>query len=402
MTRGAGVIFMLLILAPFSLALPGSSGAPPAAGRVPVLAWLGPPAEETTPERYRELAGAGFTRNFSTFPDAAAMQKALDVAHAAGIQQFVSIPELATDPEGTARRFKGHPALAGYHLRDEPNAADFPALAQWVKRIQSVDPEHGCYINLFPNYASPAQLGTPTYAAHVERFLAEVPVPYLSFDHYPVTAGGLRPGWYENLEIIARAAKNAKKPFWAFALAVAHDPYPIAQLEHLRLQVFSDLAYGAECIQYFTYWTPKSTIWNFHEGPLESDGRRTAIYDRVKQVNGEIQGLAGVFVGSKVMSVGHTGTPPKGTEAYHPVAPITGVRTGGEGAVVSLLSKGKRRFLAVVNRDYKAAMSLSVTFDGSTSVREIRKDRSTRAAGQDGYSGRVAPGDIAVLAWNEK
>lgn len=376
-----------------------ASGTDRAAARMPVLAWLGPPAEQTTPERYRELADAGFTNNFSSFPTLDAMSRALDVAHAAGIRQFVAVPELASDPEGTARRFKDHPALAGYHLRDEPSAADFPQLAAWAKRVQSVDPAHGCYLNLFPNYASAAQLGTATYQEHVDRFLAEVPVPYLSFDHYPIIGTGLRPGWYENLEIISRAARKAGIPFWAFALAVAHDPYPVARLEHLRLQVFSNLAYGAQCIQYFTYWTPESTVWNFHQAPIEKDGKHTPVYGRVKQVNREIQAYAPVFLGAKVLQVGHTGTRPRGTHPFKPERPVQHVETQGGGAVVSLLSRGAQRFLVAVNRDYTAAMPLEVTLDGTLAVSEVRKDGARPAIKGRRHSARVGPGDIQVLGW---
>jgi hypothetical protein len=372
--------------------------AAPERERIPIHAWLGPPAEETTPERYRELADCGFTQNFSHFPNADAMARALDVAHAAGIRQLVSIPELATDPEGVARRFRGHPALAGYHLRDEPGAGDFPGLARWVKRIQAVDAGHPCYINLFPNYASPAQLGTPTYQAHVDRFIAEVPVPFISFDHYPVTSGGLRAGWYENLEIISRAAGKAGKPFWAFALAVAHDPYPIARVEHMRLQAFSNLAYGAECIQYFTYWTPKSTVWNFHQAPIEH-GKRTIVFNRVKQVNAEIQGLAPVFARSKVVKVGHTGKVPQGTQPYRPEAPVMELRTEGDGAVVSLLEKGRRRYLVIVNRSHQAPMPLEIAFDGSKRVRLVRKDGGSERPGRT-YSAEVGPGDVLVVGWS--
>lgn len=44
----------------------------------------------------------------------------------------MQLPELASDPDGTACRFKDHPALAGYHLRDEPSAGDFPEHASWL------------------------------------------------------------------------------------------------------------------------------------------------------------------------------------------------------------------------------------------------------------------------------
>src|SRR3569833_4588153 len=74
--------------------------------RIPVLAWVGPPSNEATPERYRELAECGFTDNFSGFPNLDAMAAALDVAQGAGIRAFISVPELVSDPEGVARRFR--------------------------------------------------------------------------------------------------------------------------------------------------------------------------------------------------------------------------------------------------------------------------------------------------------
>ena len=56
---------------------------------------------------------------------------------------------------------------------------------------------------------------------------------------------------------------------------------PRPQLQHLRgLQAFSNLAYGAQAIQYFTYWTMKSDTWNFHEGPVGLDGKPCAVYNQ--------------------------------------------------------------------------------------------------------------------------
>jgi hypothetical protein len=43
-------------------------------------------------------------------------------------------------------------------------------------------------------------------------------------------------------------------------------------IEHLRVQAFSDLAYGAQAIQYFHVLDEQSDVWNFHEGPID---RRT-------------------------------------------------------------------------------------------------------------------------------
>ena len=272
-------------------------------------------------------------------------------------------------------------------------------LAEWTKRLQAVDPAHPCYINLFPNYADAGQLGAATYPAYVAQFIAQVPVPILSFDHYPVVGSSLRAEWYENLEQFRAAAVAAGKPFWAFALSVAHDPYPVATLEHLRLQVFSDLAYGAQGIQYFTYWTIKSPVWNFHEAPIGLDGKRTAVYERVKQVNEEIRGLSSVFLGAKVLRLGHTGALPRGTSAYEPAAPIVSLKTEGNGALVSLLENGKRRYLAIVNRDFLAPLPIALTFDGSAKISEIQKDGAARDLTGREYSRPLAPGNLLLLSW---
>ena len=80
--------------------------------------------------------------------------------------------------------------------------------------------------------------------------------------------------------------------------------------------MFSDLAYGAQGLQYFTYWTPvNSEGFDYEFGPIGLDGRRTVAYDLVRQVNGEIKALSGVFAGAKVKWVRHTGkTIPRGTQ----------------------------------------------------------------------------------------
>lgn len=398
----------LKILVPFLAAASLSSlaadkpAAAPAGEQIPVLAWGGPPQEETNAARYRELADAGFTHNFSGFSSMAAVQEALEVAQAAGLKQYVSLPELERTPENTVKALRGHPALAGYYLRDEPAAADFDKLGEWAKRIRAADADHPCYVNLFPNYAVDAQLGTGGYQQYLDAFIAKVPVTFISFDHYPVVGHALRPEWYENLEQVSAAAKKSGKPFWAFALAVAHDPYPIATLEHLRLQVFSNLACGAQGIQYFTYWTQKSSVWNFHEGPIGLDGKKTAVYDRVRQVNGEIKNLSAVFKDAVVSHAGHTGTLPRGTRAYQPVVPVEKMDTGGKGALISHLTKGTRRAVAVVNRDFLQALPLALTFDGTPGLREFRKDGTTVEITGREWKTTLTPGDMAVVVWDAR
>ena len=285
---------------------------------LPILAWYGIPAHEATVERFEELRDAGFTLNFRSFPSADAVAKGLDAAEKAGIKLIIGCPELEKEPEKTVRRFMNHSALTGYFLRDEPRSNEFAELGEWARRIQAVDNEHFCYLNLFPTGPKEHldQLGVKSYREYVSRFDEQVPLPFLTFDHYPITRDGLKAEWYENLEEFSDEARKAGKPFWAFALATSHGPYPVPTPAMLRLQVYSDLAYGAQGIQYFTYWTPQGdSFWDYRFGPIGLDGKRTVAYDRVRAMNQELKALSGIFVGAKVISVRHTGDRiPRGTK----------------------------------------------------------------------------------------
>jgi hypothetical protein len=329
------------------------------------------------------------------------MSKALDTAQKAGIKMIVYCPELKTDPENTVSRFMNHPSVAGYMLQDEPNRADFPELAEWAEKIRKTDDSHFCYLNLFPNYATEEQLGTRTYQEHVDLFVKEVPVQFISFDHYPIVGDSLRANWYENLEVISRAATKAGKPFWAFALSVAHAKYPIPTLTQLRLQVFSDLAYGAQGIEYFTYWTPPyDTVWKFNNGPITLEGKRSIVYDRIRQLNKEIEGLSDVFLGAKVISVSHTGITPQGASPLTELPePVKSLKTEGTGAVVSILENGTSSYLVIVNRDFRNSMTLYIECENN--VKKILKDGASVPANDYQAKMEIDPGDIAIYAWQK-
>lgn len=388
-------------------------------GVIPVMSWGGIAQKEVSVESYRKLKEVGVNIDIAFFSDADAIASALDAAGKAGVRLMISCPELKTEPEKTAGRFKNHPALEGYYLGDEPGKPLFQELADLANRIKIIDPKHYSFVNLYPNINSnKTKFGTKDYKEYIDTFDQMFPAPYISFDFYPVVDGAVHPRWYENMEFFADKYKSDGRPYWAFALTTSYLAYSddaaqpslndfyqlykaynpektyvhdIPTLASLRLQIYVDLAYGAQGIEY----------WSFRGfgSPLDAQGKRTIVYDRLQKVSNEVQQLSGVFLGAKVVSVAHTGLNiPNETKRLSQLPePVKLLETVGDGAVVSLLENGKNNFLVIVNRDFKNPMKLIIATDDS--VKKVLKDGTLIPANDYANVTEVEPGDVAIYCF---
>jgi hypothetical protein len=254
-------------------------------------------------------------------------------------------------------------------------------------------------VNLFPNYANARQLGTEDYKEYVNRFAAEIPLQFLSYDSYPLTAAeDIFSKWHQNLEIIAATAKTSGKPFWAFAQSVLFDnKHEMPSLATLRLQQYTNLAYGAQGLQYFTYWTPVSTTENFRNAPLSLTGQRSPLYDLVKTLNQEIKAVSRVFLGSKLVSVHYAGNLiPKGCSRLSLLPKgLQVLETGGKTLLVSELENKGQRYLVMVNNDYMQTLRLNIL--GQEQLKRVLKDGSEVSLSTKENSFDVEPGDVVIL-----
>jgi hypothetical protein len=416
------------------------AGAPPvrAANRVApeqflISFWCGPPPEETTLARYQEIADAGF--NVVLPPcrgpiTPAFNQRLLQLCALTGLKAIVSDPRLvaaqAASPasvdvgaalDGVVRDYAGSPALLGYYLKDEPAAAEFPTLAALSRGLRARDPWRLPYINLFPNYATPAQLGTPTYPSYLDVFVRAVHPGLLSFDHYALLTSGERPNYFENLEAIRREALQAGIPFAYILRVTPHGPYRDPSEADLRWQVYSALAYGAHGILYFTYWTLPDDSVPFSGAILDHQGLRTAHYYEVQRINSELSALAPTLVQLRSTGVYHTGTLPSGTQGLPPGGVVRSVNGGdaliglfqgprllpvGYGAIQLPTSD----YILLANRSPYGAAQLRVTLQpGVSQIVEISRSTGQpgRSQGPDTFGGNsfsitLAPGDGRLFA----
>lgn len=339
---------------------------------MPVIAFLGVPEWQTTEENFRVFSECGFTVSLYPYQSLSMLVKACRYADQYGVKVLGRCPEMYSSPRSTANTLRQEPGFFGYYMQDEPTAPQISERQAEIQQLRQADSTHVFYINLYPYYnpkwVEPA-LKTRTYPEYLQTASA-TSCQQLSFDHYPVLSSGIRPTWYHNLEMVRQESLACGKPFWGFVLSVPHDVpsvedtvYPIPTLGSLRLQVYSNLAYGAQAIQYFTYWTPKSANHNYHDAPIDFDGNKTKTYDLVQQMNRELKTVSKLFYGAKIVSVGHLGhTLPEGTTRQTRMPRnIRGLKIiGSKGAIVSQFIKNSHRYLAIVNKNHEDTLQVLI------------------------------------------
>jgi len=328
------------------------------------------------------MARAGFNLcQPQVFTDPVSNQKALALGKKYGIGLILrderttyftkGNPRKTAEIEAAVRQWKEEPALAGYAIKDEPSRKDFEELVRIRKTISRLDPNRLAYVNLFPSYASSGQLGTWTYSGHVKSFMRTFQPSVLSYDHYPIVGKSVRSGYYQNLETIRAAAMKGNVPFWAFTLSLPHYDYPKPTEGHLRFQLYSDLAYGAKGLQYFTYGP---AIKN--DGLIDAQGHTTHTYELAMKVNREIHHIGPVLLKLKSTEVLHTVPRPRGTRAFKGYGGL--IKCSGAPAVLGFFKDPKgHTWLMVVNRNPFKDVNLTLTFSDDVKSIEVA-DRSQK------------------------
>lgn len=372
---------------------------------MPIMGFFGVPDWQTKEENFRIFSECGFDVSIYPYPSLELLVKACRYADKYGVKVLGRCPEMFDAPDLTTATLKKEKGFFGYFLQDEPSAPVIPELQKTILLLEKTDSSHPFYFNLHPYYHQEwvePTLKVKTYPEYLKA-ASKTSSQQISFDFYPVTTKGLRPTWYYNLEMVRQESLSSGKPFWGFVLSVPHDVpfdegnyYPTPTLASLRLQVYSNLAYGAQAIQYFTYWTPGNEEgFNYHDAPISRDGKKTKTYDVVQQMNRELKVISKLFYGAKVLSVHHLGAIPEGTTRQ--TAMPLNIRSlkivGRQGAIVSQFQQNGHRYLAVVNKSHEQPLTLRIRPRNDT-PRYITKQLQEEAM-KPSYT--LSPGDIALF-----
>lgn len=279
--------------------------------------------------------------------------------------------------------------IIGWDIVDEPNAKKFPVLGAIVNAFRRYSPDKETVINLFPNYASPEQLGNPDYVSHLEAFVNIVRPHLLSYDHYhflgrqnrneildldvdererlirlSAETTENRGGFFENIEDFRSVALKYDIDQMLIVLLTEHGPYRNLTIGELYWEVNMCLAYGMKRISYFTYWEPShDDHWQWTNAMCDTEGNKMQHWYDVKEINADIAPAGRRLFNTKSEAVFHIGTPEPGAKKFTSYGPITAI--DGENGVIGFFEDGS---MYLVNRDFIQDNTFTIHTDKPLSV----------------------------------
>ena len=204
--------------------------------------------------------------------------------------------------EKAAAEFADHPAVWGVDIGDEPSALDFDHYGKIARLTGKAFENQFAYLNLYPNYASVAgnnedqtqcQLGTATYAEHIERYIEKIDLPYISYDFYlyplPESIGVGK--MLDNFRIVADACRRTGRDFWYIPQVNGLHETDFTSENMLRYQAYAALCCGATVIN----WACYTGGW-WCNNILDTKGSKTEQYEKLKKINAELAKFGEIYM----------------------------------------------------------------------------------------------------------
>ena len=300
---------------------------------LPIMIWYGPPPVGDIREDIEAARNAGFDRLLFSAKEPSINLQLLDQVENLGLQAYLSDAEIdrfVAGHESGLRRldsltllYSRYRAFRGFLLYDKPGLKNLTSFAELADFFNGKYPTLESFIQLYPLYATPASLDTSEYAVYLEQTVRKINPKWMAYEHAAINNGTVRPEFFQNLSEVKKTAEEQRKPFWAFVMLnpvgqPSHVPH-----SHIRVQIYSGLAFGAAGLQYFAFRPPGSLSQYANASLFDADGRLAQTYLNCSIVNAEVRRLAPVL--TKLTSLGvYAGKPaPAGVDLLPPNLAVT-------------------------------------------------------------------------------
>jgi len=356
----------------------------------------------------REMAECGITQ-VAFVPDEISV---LDICTSLGLQAIVFDESLSgdrwnrsLDPKELAKNLPAiinkvghHPAVLGYHLRDEPGANEYPHLAEAVKTVNELAPGKWPYINLLPgdNLAD--------WEKYLDDFVTICKPPILSYDRYVIynPPGNFAPAFWSNIAVARNVAKRHDIPLYNIVLTAPHWNYRDLRQTDVRMQVYGSLVYGVKGLAYYKFMSHELDILdapplgNFRGGPLDEFGNRTETWQWLRNVNQQVQNLAPHLLKLRSDDVYHVAPSAPDANRRATSSTLLASLSGPEYVVGEFTHEDGSRYMMIVNRSMTEQAHVNVTFPAYVEKVEFVDTRTGKLDRWENYYW-LSPGQGVLL-----
>lgn len=281
-------------------------------------------------------------------------------------------PGSSKNIDAVVNDYRGYRAFKGFVVRDEPPVKEYTRLGKIFDYTRERWPDVIPYVNIYPNYVNPADVGAESYTDYIRRYIALRP-PMVSYDHYPFLKEGVAPEWFRNLEEVRRECLSAGIPPWVIVQFSEWPGIRAVNEGELRWCVFSAMAYGFKSVCYFCY---ASCDKDMGQCAINLDDTvNTERYALLKRVNKDVAALGPVLMALTSKRVYHTEPLPAGTQGI-PADGWVRAFSGGEW-LIGEMQGAHSSYVMLINRNPHKSQSASVSWSSEVkAVYRVSDDRS--------------------------
>ncbi len=342
-----------------------------------------------------------------------------DVRKALELCEMLDMPYLINDPEFSGDTKSGKVSYAstdeykqsmlnkwylesksfgGYALKDEPSTKDFDAMKNIAQALNQIDSGKIAHTTLFPCGVTADRLDLPAslnfagfYDTYVRLLMEKVNPNVLVFDKYlffsdnnieDISSIDLNL-YVKNISIIRKYAQQYNTPFWANIATFNHIARKNFTYKQLLWTVNFNLAYGAQGIQYYTYWDnfvaySSMNDWGTESGAgaINYTGGKKENYYEIQKVNQNIKVVDSVLMDSKhigVMQIGKQIVPMLSEDSIYSYGPLKEI-DGGDLFVGCFDHNGKAVYYIMNNSTEGATKTFTAKFLHNVDARISNSD----------------------------
>ena len=267
------------------------------ANKFPIGAWVYHPIKDLPLSEVDKWADMGLTVTMSPWVDARKedelelLKAFLDKAAERDMKLILPVTHIGhgsdyeTGFTQVYNRYKGHPALYGFFVADEPNNTGAVENCINIMSIQKkVAPELTPYLNLMGStYELSHIYPGKTYPEFIRDIMDRTGCTTLCFDEYSQTIndGGVTL-YYKTLKAQSDAALATGADMWITPLSSAHYSYRIPTEFQFTWQITVSAAFGCKGITWFRLYD-KNISPNYHGSPLDEYFEKTPTYDMLRR-----------------------------------------------------------------------------------------------------------------------